>query len=260
MNKKQNFVMKQNKNTDNNSVPKLVIGYHFDKNNVKFEEPSFVIVRDMPPKFFELHKTAQTEMDIELAYRTLKVEQMITQSIIKMKTIDETILIEQLKGIRLAIHPQWIHDHLKCLPRLEWNNITHYLYGSMLATLCQHVIVVLDQKCSKEQELVEFYGLCWMGVFANEDDPKVIIVHKNSYMKYMSLHTGILFYKLLIQEDFIQKYTHLFDESSLSVLTNQFGVINIPTQSDLHRFPQKYLYMYPYWSQVLIMGKDVVPH
>jgi hypothetical protein len=220
-----------------------------------FHQPTFTLVRQVPTtsSFECLVQQAKEALDLDIAYRTLVLEQIIHQSTTRLLHLTEEEKRQQLSGIRLLIHTQWLIDHWHNLPIIVEDNI-HFrlqmLVNSRFTLLGKHHVFIIDQKCTVQQMELEFQGLCWMEKeWFDSSFSTCIIVHKVSYIRYVCIHYGIYFYTLLKEQKEIVEYIQDISSKQLTVMTSEFGPINLPSSSDIRNVPSQ-TFMIAYWSYV----------
>ena len=220
-----------------------------------FEHPTFVLIRQVPISTYmqQLLEQCKEALDLDIAYRTLVLEQIIHQSMTRFHLLSEEEKQVQLSGIRLVISPQWLVDHWHNLPIVSNIDITSrltMLHNSRFTLLGPHYVFIIDKKCTLEQMNLEYQGLCWVEKDLYEHpDPFCIIVHKVSYIKYICMHYGIYFYTMLKEQEEVKDYIHELESRQLIVMSKEFNDIILPNKQQLAQVPSQ-TFMIAYWRHV----------
>ncbi len=244
MSKVERKFKKQNASTDS---------FYLNYETPKVKEPAFYMVLNRPinPYYDYMFKKTLEHIELDNAYRILKIETIIEQVVQQFKTLPQVEIVKALVDFKAAVDPLWIVQHMSGLSVLHHADKPK-LVGCKLGTyisLSQHRIFILNRESTEEELEIQFMGLCWLAHYGAEDTGRDVIVSKCAYKKYQTMFAGLYFIEMLkLHPVFIEnKWDQLIGMQQITILSNKFGNIVPPTVKMLSN---EHIEHFPYWSQL----------
>jgi hypothetical protein len=190
--------------------------------------------------------------DFSSSCRVARIKYMVEEKVKSFENYPEDKIKLTLDSIYVTIHPLWIDQHLQSLCIIEESNISK-IVNSKALTFLNHNIIIIDEKVSYSQMMVDFLGLCWLKdyeeIYGIVDIGRDVIVSLEGWKYYMSMYIGLEFYVLFTNHPFMKPYVEKFKTTvnNLSVLSKEYNEIKYPTREQKNQI-REYLYMYPFWS------------
>ena len=201
--------------------------------------------------------------DFSSSCRVARIKYMVEEKVKSFENYSEDKIKLTLDSIYVTIHPLWIDQHLQSLCIIEESKETPLLtnqhvvrskiVNSKALTFLNHNIIIIDEKVSYSQMMVDFLGLCWLKdyeeIYGIVDIGRDVIVSLEGWKYYMSMYIGLEFYVLFTNHPFMKPYVEKFKTTvnNLSVLSKEYNEIKYPTREQKNQI-REYLYMYPFWS------------
>ena len=229
--------------------------------------PMFYIVMNRPisPYYDYLHEKTIENVELDNAYRIIKLENLIEQIVYQFTGTTPKMLpgypnrppmssaeiVKALVDFKIAVDPLWITYHIGALEIVHTPDKKE-LEGCKLGVFIhmpQHRIFVLNRESTKEQLDTEFMGLCWLAYYGREDIGRDVVVNKCAYKKYQTMFAGLYFIELLKSHPvFIEKqWDKLIGMQQTQIVSHNFGNIVPPSVKELSN---EYIHDYAFWSQL----------